>query len=375
MPRDRHEWMALLGRQDIPTDGVEDYCTCLGEALELRGFALKRVRVPWAEKGWIGALRQLSGEAAPWRGQWVLLQYTALAWSRRGFCFGALVVLKLLRRKGARVAVVFHDTTPFGGTRLRDRLRSWIQGWVMRHLALRSNLAVSALPGERMSWAQPASVRRKFVTIPIGSNVHYGEHLPASTQPAQPTVVVFGVTEGNAEEAARIGKIVGAAARRTAPLKLMVVGRGANQAADTIRKSLDDAPVSFEVRGVLSSDEIRSELLHSSVQLFIRSGLSARRGSLVAGIVSGLPILGWETSETAFPMTAAGILTAPGGDEGGLIRALSAVLTDSSLATQLSARSLRAAQDHFSWHVIAARFVDALTGARDRSGGDFDSSS
>jgi hypothetical protein len=42
--------IALFGRRDYPTDGVEDYCTYLGKALKERGVALQLVRVPWAEE-------------------------------------------------------------------------------------------------------------------------------------------------------------------------------------------------------------------------------------------------------------------------------------------------------------------------------------
>jgi hypothetical protein len=45
--------IALLGRWDYPTDGVEDYCTYLGKALKERGVALQLVRVPWAEEGMV----------------------------------------------------------------------------------------------------------------------------------------------------------------------------------------------------------------------------------------------------------------------------------------------------------------------------------
>ncbi len=46
-------WIALLGRRDVPTDGVEDYCIFLGNGLAMVGVELKRVRVPWLDKGWI----------------------------------------------------------------------------------------------------------------------------------------------------------------------------------------------------------------------------------------------------------------------------------------------------------------------------------
>src|SRR5260221_9551712 len=43
-------------------------------------FAMEIVRARWKERGWSAALRDLQQRAAGWRGRWVLLQYTALAW-------------------------------------------------------------------------------------------------------------------------------------------------------------------------------------------------------------------------------------------------------------------------------------------------------
>ena len=103
------KWIALLGRQDMPTDGIADYCLFLARGLAPQGIELEQVRAPWAEIGWIGALRRLRHESAGWRGQWVLLQYTAMSWSRRGFPFGAVAVLAVLRGRGVRCAIVFHE--------------------------------------------------------------------------------------------------------------------------------------------------------------------------------------------------------------------------------------------------------------------------
>ncbi len=113
-----------MGRRDMPTDGVEDYCIFLGQALGAKGIELNRAHVPWAERSWISALRQLSRDCIAWRGRWVLIQYTALMWSRRGFSASALIVVALLRRHGVRVAIVFHEA--FGqqsGVRWIDRVR------------------------------------------------------------------------------------------------------------------------------------------------------------------------------------------------------------------------------------------------------------
>jgi hypothetical protein len=201
MTEPQQQWVALLGRQDFPADGVEDYCGFLGHALAQHGVSLKLTRVPWAEKGWSEALRQLRNECKALRGQWVLVQYTALAWSRRGFPWRIVSVLRLLKGCGLKVALVFHDTSSVTGGRLRDRVRRKFQSWVMRRVAFISDRSISVLLAEQMAWVRPDSLRRKFVTIPIGANIPESVSRPTekSSQPnAGRTVVVFGVTGGQA---------------------------------------------------------------------------------------------------------------------------------------------------------------------------------
>ena len=77
--------IALLGRRDEPTDAVEDYCRHLGGALAYHDLQLELRRVPWSEHGWPASLDALRLQAQAWPGTWVLVQYTALAWSTRGF--------------------------------------------------------------------------------------------------------------------------------------------------------------------------------------------------------------------------------------------------------------------------------------------------
>src|ERR1700728_4358081 len=197
MTEPQRQWVALLGRQDFPPDGVEDYCVFLGQALARHGVELKLLRVPWAQKGWREALRQIRRDCETLRGQWVLVQYTALAWSRHGFPWRVLSVLRLLKGCGLKVAVVFHDTSPVVGRRLRDRVRRKVQSWVMRRVALDSDRSVSVLRAEQMAWVRPELLRTKFVTIPIGANVPESvcrRTTTSSEANAGATVVVFGVT-------------------------------------------------------------------------------------------------------------------------------------------------------------------------------------
>src|ERR1700685_1678811 len=129
---------ALLGRRDEPTDGVADFCDFLGKALVPRNIALQAEQLHWFEDGWPRALASLDSQSKNWRGEWVLLQYTALAWSRRGFPVGALRAARVLHRNGARLGVIFHDAVGFEVARLRDRARLRIQYMIMRNLYHRS---------------------------------------------------------------------------------------------------------------------------------------------------------------------------------------------------------------------------------------------
>src|SRR5258707_2710166 len=77
--------VALLGRRDEPTDAVEEYCQFLGAALEAQGISFEIERVSWHELGWRQALAGMEQRTENWKKGWVLIQYTALAWSRPGF--------------------------------------------------------------------------------------------------------------------------------------------------------------------------------------------------------------------------------------------------------------------------------------------------
>src|SRR5919198_5223218 len=160
---------ALLGRRDAPTDGGEDYCTWLGRALTTRGRCLNQVRVPWQEKGWLRALRWLWRERAGGRQRWVLVQYTAMSWSRRGFPFGLLAVLTVLQCRSCRVAVVFHDSSGFPGHRWIDYVRRACQHWIMRIVCRLAARTIHNVPVNCVSWLRPGAPHASF--IPIGANV------------------------------------------------------------------------------------------------------------------------------------------------------------------------------------------------------------
>jgi glycosyltransferase involved in cell wall biosynthesis len=146
------------------------------------------------------------------------------------------------------------------------------------------------------------------------------------------------------------------------PLHLIVFGRGAMIVEGLLKPILEGSPVTFEAYGIVESEYAGRLFARANVQVFIRSGLSSRRGSGIAGIACGVPIVGFSDAETGFPITEAGVRLVPIGDVEGLIRELVLVLQQPTLQEALRRQSLEAAQRYFSWDRIAETYVSALTG-------------
>jgi glycosyltransferase involved in cell wall biosynthesis len=356
--------IALLGRRDAPTDAVEEYCRYLGEALQEHGYALGIERVAWEESGWSSALRRLRRHAKDWNGAWVLPQYTALAWSARGFPLRFLRVLKTLNAAGVRLGVVYHDVEPYEGTRVIDRLRCRAQLSTMRESLHVAETAIFTVPMEKLSWFGGRHGNAHF--IPVGAN------LPTSRQAASPkqhhstddqlTIAVFGVTGGNVgnKEIENIAEAVRFAAARVKNLRLIVLGRHAQDAEAGLRKALKEVAVELHVLGVLPAEDVSRTLSTSDVLLFVRAPISSRRGSAIAGIACGLPVVGFEGPETAPPITEAGLALYSPQRKGDLGDALVRVLEDEPYRTTLAQRSRLAQAKYFSWRAIAARYAELL---------------
>jgi glycosyltransferase involved in cell wall biosynthesis len=356
-------WIALLGWRDTPVDGVEDYCTFLGKSLEKRGIELKQARVPWMENGWIGALRWLAQESAAWCDKWVIVQYTALSWSRRGFPFFALAVLAILRRGGARVAVVFHEPNRQGGARGVDRFRGSCQDWVIRKLYRGATKAIFADPLKKIAWLPTNDSKAK--SIPIGANIPESAtrtEFLGSGEDKTKTVAVFCLTEPPKQklELTDIAYAVQSAVANGLKLRVVFLGRGTEEAREEIAQVFSRVPVEVSMLGILGDDAVSETLARSDAMLCVRGEITPRRGSVIAGIACGVPIVGYSGAAEGTPLAAAGIEFVPYRDREALGRALSRVLTDLDLQKRLRERSFYAQQQLFSWDVIAASYFDFL---------------
>jgi len=355
----------LLGRRDEPTDGVLDYCEMLRAAAARRGLFFELARVGWAEKGWGAALAELRKQAESWRDQWVLLQFTTLAWSHRGFPLRAPHVLRLLRQSGVRTGVVFHDFFPVRDKGIVGKAREISQARALRQLYALSELSIFTVPVNKVGWLPMR--RDKAIFIPVGSNFPESDCSAKqdSSAPAKtPTIAVFGITGGDrgGVEVGDIEYAVKAAHSNGLPLHVAAIGRGCEVFETKLREAFAGTSIEVSVPGLMPAVDLARTLAGSTVLLCVRGHVSSRRGSAIAGIVCGIPIVGYRGEETGFPITEAGTILVNQNDREGLARALTSVLTDESLCRQLRLRSRGAAAQYFSWDAIASQFISALSG-------------
>ena len=358
----------LLGRGDAPTDAVADYVDHLAGAMRERDVSVAVARVPWSS-GPLARWGWLWGASRRWRDRWVVVQYTALGWSKRGFPLDVLAVLVVLRLRGCRVAVTYHDSAPFPprpnvplALRVVDVVRRWSQRTVTQLCRRGAQLSVHTAP---ISRAAPAPPVHSHVVIPVGSNIFAagGVEAPQTLSDTR-TVAVFSVTGGAAlrSEAEEIAEVVTVAAAGKA-LRLLLLGRNAIEAGPYVRARLHDTNVELEVHGVLSASDVRQRLSGADVLLFVRGQVSSRRGSAIAAISCGVPVVGYSGSDTGPPLTDAGVITVLSGQRQALASALADVLNDVLLRTRLRELNADVYARHFAWDVIADCYLNALRNA------------
>ena len=357
--------VALVGKRDEPTDALRDYCAWLGEALGRRGATMETVEVLWDRQGWFGALARLWKQSGEWRGRWVVLQYTALMWSRRGFPLAVPAILWMMKMRGCRTAVVFHDVYAIPDGRWIDRVRVKFQVLVMRHARRWADRAIFPVPVEQVPWLSSAAPNAAF--IPVGANIPSRDDLeqlgPLPEHSLPLAVAVFGISEcawAQDQEIEHIAQVMRETSAAVGELRLSVFGRGAKEAEPALREAVRGCRVHLTVDGLLSGTDVSARLSASDVLLFVRGPLSSRRGSGLAGIACGLPVVAYEGRETGFPLRDAGVLFASQNDVPALCELLSRVLRDEELRRALASRSTAVFREWFSWDRIAERLIEVL---------------
>jgi glycosyltransferase involved in cell wall biosynthesis len=359
--------IALLGKRDTPADGLEDYCTFLGIALHKRGVELEKARVDWHPQGWFRSLVQLWRKSAQWRGKWVLLQFTSLSWSRRGFPFAVLLAIQIVRVQGAHPAVVYHEPMGTPGPRWIDRFRSACQEWTIRRMYNLADLAIFPDALEAIPWLpkETAAAAAKSVFIPIGANLPEPEHSRRSASPngAPKTVAVYCLSDppNRSSELHDISQAVQIVSQRNEwPLRIVFMGRGTPEAQRDIDLAFRDVRAEVLNLGIQSAEEVSRILATTDAMLCVRGRLFPRRGSALAGITCGVPIVAYGGAVAGPPLEDAGIELVQYRDVAAVAHALDGILSDPQRWQELHLKNRRAHDRYFSWDAIAGKLLDAL---------------
>jgi glycosyltransferase involved in cell wall biosynthesis len=181
------------------------------------------------------------------------------------------------------------------------------------------------------------------------------------------TVAVFSVTGGDTQSQ-EVQDILLAMRRvndQIGPVRLEVFGRGTDEARDPLERGLAGSGIELTVRGVVAAEEITRVLSSAHVLLSVRGLVTARRGTAIAGIACGLPVVGYGRPGSDPAIDAAGVRLVPWHDSEELSNELVQVLTDKKLWQELHAKNVRALEQYFSWDAVADRYVKLLAANED----------
>ena len=145
-----------------------------------------------------------------------------------------------------------------------------------------------------------------------------------------------------------------------ARFRILFLGRGTSEAREEITRCFRELRVDVSSLGLLDAARISDILAQSDAMLCVRGRVYHRRGSAIAGIACGLPIVGYAGETNGTPLDEAGLVLVPYRDGKAAGAALSRVLQDQVSAESFREKSMRAQQKYFSWTLIASAFVDFL---------------
>jgi glycosyltransferase involved in cell wall biosynthesis len=159
---------------------------------------------------------------------------------------------------------------------------------------------------------------------------------------------------GDISSAARAAKSAGAG------LRVVFVGRGTDTGAAEIAEAFAGSGIETETLGLRDPQEIGRTIAASDVLLCVRGHLNLRRGSALAGIACGTPMVAYAGGEQGTPLMEAGVALAPLYDQTALGAALARVLTDVALAQEMHQKNIDVEKKYFAWDTIAQQYLQAL---------------
>jgi UDP-glucose:(heptosyl)LPS alpha-1,3-glucosyltransferase len=306
-----------------------------------------------------GLTRLLASGSRP---EWVLLQYNPFRFGRCGFAPMLVRDARRLRQIGVPVAVMVHEAwvDPVGW---RNRLiRAWQRAQLSELLRVTDGvMATTASVAHELG--------QRAVHIPVATNI---SPVPTSREDARAalgldgrlTVALFGRANpsralGHAEAA------IAALAQAHGANNLTIMNLGAD--APTVR-----VPLGVEVHtpGALPPDELSLRLVTSDLVLLpTTDGVSTRRGTVMAALAHGRPVLGLRGRNTDAVLARAegAMFLTPADDRAAFAEAAVELTRDPDRLRAIGAAGRELYESHFDWPATArsvAAVIEAVTARR-----------
>jgi glycosyltransferase involved in cell wall biosynthesis len=335
-------------------DGIRDHTNLLGATLAERGALDVAVETRFRPSSLESALDRA--------GSSVILQYSPFCYGRWGFAPWLPAALLRLRRRRPRptIALLVHEPfVPIVSAR-SFAMGAW-QRLQLEALRLASDVVFASIE----SWAARLGRRRPsrpVLHLPVGSNVPdmrgAREKQRRALGVSDDTLVVASC--GRRHPGWR-GDYVSAAMRRIAdtgtPALMLSLGADAPPFDD-----LGDIPL--HAPGRLSASELASHF--AAADLFLApfvDGVSTRRGTLMAALQHGLPVLGTDghLTDGLFRQAPDALRLTPAGQPAAFADAAGRLAVSRSERADLGRRGRSLYERLFDWPVTVDKVLAALT--------------
>ncbi|RRR69487.1 MAG: glycosyltransferase [Candidatus Viridilinea halotolerans] len=395
----------LTGEYPPQPGGVGDYTQCLAQALTARGHQISiltiqagRLRglhvaahqatpclnighnLTWSHRCWpaiISALDQL-------RPAWLHIQYQTGAYAMLP---GINLLPWRLRALAGRprIAVTFHDLREPYLFPKAGPLRTWVN----QYLARASDATIVTNASDAASWRSNGGLARRcthFLSaasphsripasspslphhIPIGTNIAVAPppgyqrtawRAGCGVAPATFVVAYFGLLSPSKGA----DQLLAALAQLAPPWRLIIIGGAATSPQDsayakTLRRQIAslNCNAHVQITGHLPDHDVSGHLLAADcIALPFRDGASFRRGSLLAALAHGCPVITTQPSHASEQaMLAPATLLVPRDVPDALRHALERMRSDPALRAQLAQQG-RVLAAQFAWSAIAAQ--------------------
>jgi glycosyltransferase involved in cell wall biosynthesis len=335
-------------------DAIDEYSRRLVDALVADGVEARYEA---------GGLRPVLAAAS--RPAWVLLQYNPFRFGRRGFAPGLARDALRLRHRSVPLLIMVHEAwVPMVGWRTR-----LIGRWQRMQLRMLLRLSEAVLTSTE---ALARELGHEAAHMPIATNI---SPVPISPRAARDrlglnsklTVTLFGrAHESRAHDHSEAA--IAALARAYGAHRLVILNLGADAPRPRV-------PPAVELRspGCLAPEELSRELSASDIVLLpLTDGVSTRRGTLMAALAHGRPVLGLRGHSTDTVLAAApdALVLTPVGEPSAFARTAVELAGDPARLRQIGEAGRRLYEAEFDWPVLARNVgavLESITARRRRT--------